>query len=279
MYEYWFVKKLRFQYIPKVAKTAAGTVHLAPEWDPLDMTPGGSDIVRQMAASYGYKSTPVSEKVEVMMDNFKLPSGEWVKPCLFTGPLAETRLSSYGKLFAYCDGVDSGTDIVGQVVMNYEIEFCLPQKSVPGDAKTTYSGNANEFKIASSNTVPQALRGLIKEWDGTDPTNGIYANENGVGKVSLPISAIFEGVLGTPTGSATLHDQAGRLIEAGTKVFWKQTPNIYNTTTNAPTKSVNQYTVGNISTDPSFAEPYDLLFNGASGDTFPLFDISYTSLV
>lgn len=160
MYEYWFVHNMWFEFIPVLSKTSEGSIHIVPEWDPLDATPTGSTdevTLRKMAASYGYKSASISETCNVNMPNFKLPSGEWIKGNLFTGPLAETRLSSFGKLFIKTTGVDGSTDAVGQLVMHYDVEFALPQKGESGVAWVASGLGIDGIELIDSNSILQDI--------------------------------------------------------------------------------------------------------------------------
>lgn len=250
MYEYYFVHSLRFQYVPYVAKTTAGSVFFAPEWDPLDATPNASDPIPELSASYGFKSASVNDTLQFEMTNFKLPCGQYIKQTLFTGPLAELRLSSYGKIYSYIKGLSTTTQYAGELIMHYDITFCLPQKATSMGSWTATS--IDQIQIISSKAFPTRPAQSIPQ--ATSPTVGTsgFRLEDGGTPVQYSNGRLFKAVLAETTGNAQLADAAGRLIEAGTELYFQTTGNYNDTATGVQDTVLSSAWLGNLALDPEF---------------------------
>jgi hypothetical protein len=152
------------------------------------------------------------------MPNSRLPSGNWVKQELFNAPLAEERLSSYGKLLYFVTGLTTyppGT-VIGDIVMHYDITLILPQPAAPIIVQ-----EANLDRLVASETLTDVGTG-----------NGAFSSTAAVGQGSVlgvydgatPSSARPGGIFTFRTDKqdqgVTLTDMAGKAIADGTRLFY-----------------------------------------------------------
>lgn len=280
-YEYWFVHNLRFEFVPSTSLSTGGTIHVAPEWDPMDLTPSGDSLVKDMSASLGYKSGRISSPLIINMPNKKKPDGSFIKPCLFTGPLAELRLSSYGKVFLYVEGCNSTASTVGRLKMHYDIEFCMPQMSVKPAPFVPFTGvTAPAIKSVDANTRSAIYRDEQKARDtaGGSAALGIQLLDSGVAK-HFGVDEILSFVIGdTDTGTLDIGDMAGRLITAGTRLYARAPNKILNLDTDDVSIIATTSLFDEISTSPLFEPAATLTRQGTSGAIKNISDLTIMSL-
>lgn len=257
MYEKWFVRKLSFEFVPTVPKTQAGTIHITPEYDPLDTAPT-TDIPQQLSQSYHYKSGPVSEKLTVTMPNPKLPDGTYLKPALFTAPVAPERMGSYGKVLIFVDGADIA--LAGRMVMHYSIDFLIPQALELRDWVPTSNIEALTIKTATASGVTPT-----EYLTTTGPellfTKGGTAHYNGVDQ-------IVSGIINDLT-TATLTNIGGQALRPGTRVFLKSS-NVDDTSLLDESEQVGGFNLSN-----TFSDFTKVFFTGAVNTIIGLSKVYY----
>lgn len=127
LYEFWYVHNIRFEFVPLLANTSPGTVHMCPEYDPLDGLIDENPEV-QMSQMMGYKSGKLAAPLSVTMTNPICPSGLPLRPHLYTSPTGDERSSQFGRFYVYVQGSSAAADAeVGTMIIHYDITFFVPQ--------------------------------------------------------------------------------------------------------------------------------------------------------
>jgi hypothetical protein len=264
LYEYWFVHSLKFKFIPMRSTGTSGSVYMAPEWDPMDPPPAGEDVKKTMASSLGFKGDRVYNTFGLRMENFRLPDGNFVKPCLFCAPLAETRMSSFGQLFVYVFGCNSSTELVGTLEMEYDISFCLPQKTVAEVPFTTPATTAANIANVDANSQAQSIADAIKATSGSGITKGIQFTDSGGSPVAIGVNKLITFVLDEESDDLKLTDIAGRAIRKGTRLYARPATDWWNETTQTFDEKSSSSLIEEISTSPIFKKSCSLLRSGVA---------------
>jgi hypothetical protein len=256
LYEQFFVHNLKFKFTTTLPKTAAGTIHMAPDYDPMDIAPLAADAVSNMASFYHYKSAPVCENLVVDMPNFKLPSGEWNKPCLFAAPAGAERMTSYGSMLVYVDGCASGSaDVVGHLTMDYDISFCIPQV----DTALAITDVGSSMVL----TAYSAMSGVTTLKDVSLAKTTVQAGPIDT-SLSLLEGEIYTALLGNrpSTNNLDLMDRGGNFLEKGTRVFFKA-PTIFEVDDGTEVTASN-FKMGPMSLSRFFNPAHDVIFGSAN---------------
>jgi len=123
LYERWKLKRWVVTYIPEVGTSTPGNLVLYYEPDPTDFVPDGQAAISKAMSSkgidfpvYSMSRPKIGAKVEKEFTN------------LYTTDSVEVRMSQAGLMVLFCNFVStfSGTTTVGQLVLDYEIEFFKP---------------------------------------------------------------------------------------------------------------------------------------------------------
>lgn len=214
--EMYHIDNLTVTYIPQVAKTVDGTMHIVPDYDPSDKPPQYStetDLIRQLSTRYKYKSGPISEKLVVNMSNFKLPSGRSVREDLYTDASTEVRSHNYGQFHMVHTGYEF-TKSPGKVYISGTIRFAIPslKELTP---YVSFQGGEGFLNIPHLEdlTSSSSLAGHIADWTSL-ATDDVGAPSN------LRGGNVYKGEVLTD-GNEVLYDD-GKLVPDGTTVFFRK---------------------------------------------------------
>lgn len=210
LYEMRFVHSLRFEFVPIVSRTTAGTVHMAPEYDPADTAPAPDAAPVLLSEMAGYSSGPVSDKCYVHMSNLKLPCGTHIRPTLYNTPLKEERLSNFGRFYIYGDGVGvSGDAAYGHVIMHYDMTFVKPQHDV-----NYYVGTAGVTRLTIKGTLSGHARSVPISNSG-----GLGFQNNSASDIAVPVDETLTGIIDAINGDLSFVDALGKAIGPGTRIW------------------------------------------------------------
>jgi hypothetical protein len=219
MYERWFVRTLRFEFVPTVPTTQAGTVHMVGDYDPKDPVPtsdSGNDVALSMSKMYGYRSGPICRKLVYNMPNIRLPDNTHARGCLYCAPVENTRLTNYGTLLVQVDGVSglSAGDVVGKIVMHYDIVFSIPQDSGPYSLEVEASLSAIEV---TSEVVASQYR---FDPDGSSD----FEMTDGAGTpVSANVDELFTADIQS-VSNGELRESDGTPVGRGSRIYFRAAP-------------------------------------------------------
>lgn len=116
--------RLKYQYVPRCGSSTSGTVTLAPEYDISDPPPSNSV---QASAMNGAVSDSPWQNFNVFLDSKSLQPGAQVFKYTRSGPkLGNLVTFDGGKLYVVTEGM-TGTDVVGQLWVDYEVCLSIPQ--------------------------------------------------------------------------------------------------------------------------------------------------------
>lgn len=243
MYEKRFIHSYSFEFVPLISRTTAGTVHMAPEYDPADTAPSGPTQLSTLATSRGYVSGSASAKLVCRMPNYRLPCGSWVSPTLFNGPLEAPRLSSFGKLYVAGDGIGVAADAAyGHVIMHYDITFILPQLDT-----TTYFGSSGVDRLGVKLTTTSG-----RQCSDIANAYGLTFQNAAGGSTTIPVDESICAVLDSITGDARMFSSQGKELGPGTRL-WMRAANYTDGGAIAGSHNSSSAEVGNLSTSRDFS--------------------------
>lgn len=240
LYERWFVHSIRFEFVPILPTTATGTLHMCPEYDSTDLLPTSS-IVTHMASSVHYRSGSITDSFSMVMPNVRLPSGEYIVNDLFTDPGGSARLSTYGKLVYYTEGVNatgiSDGDTVGRIILHYDITFAVPQAPMP-IVTTTISSGTGIARITAKDTVEEGPTSEIGSSfldAASHHLRGVHLTDTaGTTKNVEPESDLMARFKETP-----MYQYRGKLLSAGTRLFIKMVTKTLDTPSGFATRLIS----------------------------------------
>jgi hypothetical protein len=263
-FEKWFVRSLKFTFVPAVASTMPGTVAMKYDLDPVDPPPKSQ--IECSKARYSVL-TPVSRKADLSVTNKRLSDGGWLIPSLYTDVTPPLRAFSAGQLWVNCTGSTGGhASVVGSVHMKYDIAFISRDYSfvtlnwgTPAPAQIRVDigpvtdrtlGDTAEFDTVG-NTVPniQIL----------DSTGAALPNDPGV---------IYKANIDLGNSTAALKDQSGHIVPDGQTVYFTRAWKIWDpvnivTVLTGPSNLTSL--IGEMATEPGFAKTTLLAITGIAG--------------
>jgi hypothetical protein len=240
-HEMWFVHSLTFHFIPMLAATAPGTIVMAPEYDPLDMSPSGANSADILMNYQRAKSSSVTRNFDVYMPNIKLPSGEWCRGMLYTDVLGDKRLNSYGKIMYTSEGTGLAAETqIGWIEMSYDISFSIPQLAMDVDIG---SSSLNTIKAGTTG-------GIITPCAEYTTTADVGFNchwRNNLGTITAqPLGSVITGLYKADTG--ILQTPNGESLTEGTRIYCQPATAAYESASNF-NQAMNNYFVGLVSTN------------------------------
>jgi len=253
MYERWFVRSLKLEWIPSVPVTTPGTIHCAPEYDPSDLFAplDNESAISELSRMMGYASGPISEGLIVNMVNYRLPSGRWMFDDLYTSPKSDERFTNFGKFLSVVDVDLNFNGTVGRWMMSYDIEFSIPQLSKVEEVPNIYQDlNINAGTILDSIIRPSLTTSLSlgEAWKLTTP--------EGLTQLTMQAGSIIRGIYKADPSQ----DQPPKILDGdkevpdGTPVYIK--PAVYNTDENASMSFAQK--IGDMAFDRDFSRPATL---------------------
>lgn len=248
LYEKYFVHNMSLEFVPIQPVTVGGSISIAPDYDPLDPMPATAAALSQ---SQGFKSGPVSGALKVDMPNYKGPDGSYVRPELYCAPTNDDRLTSYGqfKVFGEAPSLTKG-DNIGKIILHYDVTFHIlePQNPVSSLAintdRITCVGTANHFTPTDigSSTISDGLS---------------FGNSGGT--LSMDSDYILTGIIKEIGAGLELATLAGRVINVGTRLFFR--PLLGNIATTTYTSVDASHYVGKMSTSRDFSPMSNVTMN------------------
>lgn len=204
VYEKWFVHGMKLEYIPTVAMTATGTIHIAPDYDPIDQI---SPSTTAMSEAFGYVGGPVSRGIVCDMPNRKEVDGSFTKSALYCSPADNDRFVSYGFFDVFVEGV-TAESTVGRLILHYDVTFIKP---------SPYK------ELASDNT---SITTLTMAGDNAEFTTGnniatVTDHNECVTNVVGPLGSCFSGVINTIAAGLTLLNEYNINVIPGQRIFFK----------------------------------------------------------
>lgn len=204
-HEQYFVHSVRFEFVPELAVTEPGSIHMSPDWDPLDPIPSS---VGDMASEAGYKSGPVTQKLSVTMSNMRAPSGAPTRPMLYCSPNVTERLSDFGLLNVRTSGV-TAAGTIGRIIMHYDMSFHIPV--APSILDYTLVPTLTSLQWVTPEDADQYRLSDV-QYDNS--TFRLLSN------VHLYASKVYSGIVDT-LGSIQLQTIAGRAVAEGSRIFFR----------------------------------------------------------
>lgn len=259
-HEQYFVHSANVEFIPELAVTEPGSIHMSPDYDPLDPMPAD---VNAMSSDAGYKSGAVSQRLMISIPNLRTPDGSFTRPMLYSSPNVIERLSDYALVNFRSTGVTaSGT--IGRLILHYDISFHIPQvPSFPtgGQVDTittfTYQAPENPTDLARLSPIKTAVDA------GTLNANA-----------TLFSSAIYSAIISALNGM-TLTSAAGRALAVGTRVFFRAVrTQMYDDDGTLASTGINiSSKVGEFNLSRSFGALTEIILKGVTSNTISLSDV------
>lgn len=204
VYEKWFVHSMTLEYIPTVAMTATGTIHMAPDYDPIDMI---SPSTSAMSEAFGYVGGPVSQRLICKMPNMREIDGNYTKGALYCSPADVDRLVSYGFFDVMVEGV-TASSTVGRLVLHYDVTFIKPCPyrvfADDNSAITTITFAGDNSNVCAGGAVATST----------------MENEAVVNSAST-LSSCYSAVIDTIASGLTLLNEYNIEIIPGQRIFMK----------------------------------------------------------
>lgn len=249
LYDKYFVHNVSLEFIPNQPVTVGGTVGMAPDYDPLDPMP----LTRsELSSSFGYVSGAVTQPLKCHMPNFKGPDNEFVRGSLYCAPVSDDRLNSFGqfKVFGEGTGLTKG-DSIGRLVLHYEITFFLPEPQHTDLAGTEDSVVTQLVSVGSS------FHHRCNEIVSTTNSDVIQLTNSGGTPVAAIPDYLYTGIIDTANSLMAMYTATGRVINEGTRVFFKPAQQSVATTTMADLAST--YIVGAFNLARNFAKATEII--------------------
>lgn len=217
LYESYVFRKCVFEYVPTVSTSEPGSIILAPDFDPTDAhtaAQGKQDLLNMQSSETGQAWAPL---VCVCR-----PADLQKQKSFFNGVAeannASARQHYAGKLHIAAVGNNSATAPIGELWVNYVIEFMTPQL-VPfkgmfqeGAEAASYAGTSNAAPFgteAAAGSIPATFASTgtttsVTTWTFRQAWSGYcYASCAGVG-VDISIGGTgAEASIGSVEGSTT----------------------------------------------------------------------------
>lgn len=259
-HEQYFVHTASIEFIPELAVTEPGSIHLSPDYDPLDPMP--ADVL-SMSSDVGYKSGAVSQRLVINIPNLRTPDGSFTRPMLYSSPNIIERLSDYALVNFRSTGVTAeGT--IGRLVLHYDISFHLPQvPSFPTGALITTVHTLTYTAPAIPGT-----KSRLSQID-TDSDEGVLTCNTAIYSANI-YSAILSAIDGL-----TLRSVAGRIIALGTRVFFRAIKSKFTSDGDNVTSTTVQDNVkiGEFNLSRAFGPLTEIILQGATLDTLGLTNV------
>lgn len=259
-HEQYFVHSASIEYIPELPVTEPGSVHLSPDYDPLDPIPAD---INAMSSDAGYKSGAATQRLTIQIPNWRTPDGSYTRPMLYSSPNVAERLSDYALVNFRSTGV-TANGTIGRLILHYDISFHIPQ--VPSFPKGVSVPTVSVLTYTTPNADPTSLSPIRTDVDtGTLTANNlIYSNH------------IYSGILDA-SDFQSLVTTAGRVLAMGTRVFFKAV-GTYMTTSGllnglSSSSQATSAQLGYLNLSRTFGELTEVLLSGANGNTIGLSNV------
>jgi hypothetical protein len=203
--EQWFAHGFDLEFQPTVAVTQAGMIHIAPDYDPKDLLTSDSVILAQ---SHGYVSGAISRPLKCKMPNFKLPSGEYIRPNLFCSPTDAERFTMFGFFNVVTTGVGSSAEM-GKLILHYDISVSVP---CPYNSISTVASDVDGIK--SGATVPTRVMPTF----ATPSTHVMYLMD-GAATCATNVGKTLVGQIDDLSAAGSVTDNVGRTVPKGQRVY------------------------------------------------------------
>lgn len=259
MYEKWLVNGLVIKYIPSVNVTESGSIHIAPDYDPLDNPP---DNVTTLSSFYRYKSGAVPQPLTVEMPNPKVGT-EYFKGGLYTSPAGPERWCSYGQIVVMTESATlTPGDAIGQLVLEYDITLMGPQLQ----EHPTINDTTTVTKLELVNTSATNKGKVCSVFDSTTLTSNTLKQLNAAdAAVDSSAGTKHVGTLIDMAG-AVLTDRFGKALTLGSRIFWNPPDKSFDgTASEIGTYAGSTPWVGALSTASDFGNASDIFIQGAPG--------------
>lgn len=215
-FEFYNFRKFTAIWEPAAGTTQAGIVTLAYDYDVEDPESSAGRIIKNFA---GAVSGPVwSPKVAVIDTRHNQLGRYYVRPhkqAVSGNP--DYRLSDPGRLYVCVESETEGSVMLGQLVIEYTIDYFVPQLGDLADREIVKVNNPTGlsgygvFNALAENVVREAMKGApLLEYIGSGVSSGLYVREPGMYTIQIYGNNTTCGgfplnyKLGTaPTGMAT----------------------------------------------------------------------------
>lgn len=240
LFERYFVHSMELEFVPTVPVTTPGTVHMAPEYDPLDEIQSSAVL---MARNLGYRSAPVSSRLRCPMPNMKQPDGSYLRPDMYTSPTNNDRLVQYGSFNVMCDGVGASS-VVGQLILHYDVTFSRPQARASGFTSTALPG-----KLIRDGTGGLYSQG--SDTVGATVLGGILSQTSGGASQALETNKTYTAIVDEMQAGISLVTSVGASLAEGARIFFKGASNEVNAAATTTTQAASEW-IGKMATSRTF---------------------------
>jgi hypothetical protein len=198
-WEQYRFHKLCFEYITRAPTSSTGSIVLSPDYDPLDSAPTSE----QQAMSYRDASEDAPWKdQEVILDPtamFPLGPRKYIRSAIIGG--SDLKTYDAGVMHVSTTG-QAGTDAVGKLFVEYEVEFFIPQT---GSGGAEANRSMSMFNLSADNSLTTtvaedvAFDEVIDNGLGVTNTSGVFTLPAGNYLVHAEIAVGTDG-----TGTAAV---------------------------------------------------------------------------
>jgi hypothetical protein len=260
-HEQYFVHSASIEFIPELAVTEPGSIHLSPDYDPLDPMPAD---INAMSSDAGYKSGAVTQKLVISIPNLRTPDGSYTRPMLYSSPNVVERLSDYALVNFRSTGVTaSGT--IGRLVLHYDISFHIPQ--VPSFPQGSAASSITTFTYTAPTTASDETR--LNTFSAYED-KGILTSNSG-----LYSSEIYSGIIESLTGM-DLRSVAGRTLAIGTRVFFRAVKSVMSIVNDDQIHTSTKQTsmrIGEFNLSRAFGGLTEIILKGIEASTIGLANV------
>lgn len=213
LYDKYFVHSCELEFVPNQPVTVGGTIGMAPDYDPLDPMPASKS---ELSSTYQYVSGAITQPLRCKMPNIKGPDGSFLRPALYSSPVSDSRLNSYGsfKIFGEGTGLTKG-DSIGRLILHYDISFFLPE---PQHADF---GGSLDSVVVSLKSIGTSTFHRCSDLTSTTNSDVLQFTNAADGAVSSIPDYLYSAIVDSTNALMPMVTATGRLIYEGTRIFFR----------------------------------------------------------
>lgn len=204
-WEQYHFRYLHFRFVPRVASTTAGSLILAPDYDPNDAPPASEIAVSSYRDCVeGNSWVNFSCKLDPLA-MYPIGPRKYVRDGLAIGTL---KVFDVGNLFA-CTVGQADTTVIGKLWADYDIDFFVPQTVSAIASETISYYNLAAAQVLVNNTNTNVAWAVVVDPVGFGtPVAGSFATPKG--------AYLISGVLNiNPVNAPVLVDTTYQMLTGG----------------------------------------------------------------
>lgn len=187
-YELYRFIKLKFHYINRTSATVVGSVILAPDYDAADSPPTTESRVTTYA---GAKEGSAWNDIECVLDPAAM-NALGTRKFIRTGFVGTDIKTFDSGNFFMCTTEQVGTDVIGKLWVEYEVEFFTPQ--LASNSQLASASRNSFYTLTGAQTLTTGVAATVvyttavSNAIGLTNASGLFTLPNGAWKVSVQMN-------------------------------------------------------------------------------------------